>query len=153
MHGLKSAMFSIGANKVSEMAKQLELAGKEDRISYIEEHHQELMNEYEALFRRLVNDKRICPDGEKQEEAAADVKDIEADLFDKIITNMEDAMYAFDEEIMMELVEELDGYSYRGNSLQKILGSVKRKIEMSDYISAVELIANWKKDLDSKENS
>ena len=151
VHGLKSALFSIGATKISEMAKQLEFAGKENRIDYIEEHHHEMMAEYENLFYRLKRNKTICPEGMTQEEEAENLPIIETERLDKIISNMEDAMYALDEEILLELIEELEQYQYRGNNMKKVLVPVRRKIEMSDLISAVETVIKWKTETDKKE--
>ena len=153
VHGLKSAMFSIGANEVSEMAKQLEYAGKENRIAYIEEHHRELMDAYAALFGRLTSNKWLCPEDEKAEEDTSALPEIPGEAFDRIIANMEDAVYTFDKDILTELVEELERYNYKGYSLKKMLVPVRRKIEMSDFMSAVEMAVNWKKDVDDKENS
>ena len=43
VHGIKGAMRSIGANTVSELAKELEFAGREGRISYILKHHDKML--------------------------------------------------------------------------------------------------------------
>lgn len=152
VHGLKSAMFSIGAVKVFEMAKQLEMAGKEGNISYIEEHHRELMDAYAELFTRLRDNKWICPESKSMEEESMDLPEIPETLFEQIISNMEEAVYVFDSDILTELMEELEGYNYKGNSLKKILAPVRRKIEMSDLISAVEMVAEQKKYMDGREN-
>jgi len=53
VHGLKSAMHSIGALKLSEIAKLLEMAGKNQDIDYILEHHNQLMVEFKYLFTKL----------------------------------------------------------------------------------------------------
>lgn len=53
VHALKSTSRSIGAVEVSEQAKQLEQAAKEENISYIKEHHEEMMQNYEKLLEKL----------------------------------------------------------------------------------------------------
>ena len=152
VHGLKSAMFSIGAGKISEMAKQLEMAGKEGRIDYIKEHHQELMEAYEGLFERLKKNELICPVN-VEEEINNELPEVTDELLNKTIANMEDAMYALDADILLELIEEMEGYQYRGTSMKKILAPAKRKVEMADLFSAVETIKDWKNGLDAKEDS
>ena len=77
-----------------------------------------------------------------------DVKELSGSDFDKIISDMESAVYAFDSDILMKYLEELEQHSYKGNILRSVLAPVRRKIEMCDYISAVELLANQKKDMD-----
>ena len=46
VHSVKSNAGTIGAGKLSSMAKALEMAGKEDRITYIRQHHGAMMEQY-----------------------------------------------------------------------------------------------------------
>lgn len=55
VHGIKGTSISIGAVHVSELAKSLEMAAKEQNIAYINEHHGEFMSEYERLLSRLAD--------------------------------------------------------------------------------------------------
>ena len=50
VHALKSTSLTIGATAVSEQAKALEQAAKEEDIDYIETHHASVMEEYERLM-------------------------------------------------------------------------------------------------------
>ena len=45
----------------------------------------------------------------------------------------------------MEILQELQTYQYHGVSLQSSLEPVVRKIKMSDYMSAVEMLKKIKK--------
>ena len=135
------------------MAKQLEMAGKENRIEYIEEHHHEMMAEYERLYIRMKKNKIICPQTEEEVVEIENLPELQTEQLEKIIANMEEAMYVFDGEILTELIEELEGYQYKGNIMKKVLTPVRRKIEMSDLISAVDMVVRFKKETDDKENS
>lgn len=148
VHGLKSSLFSIGVSKVAELAKQLEFAGKENRIGFIEENHGRLMETYEDFFKRLESNKLLCPDTEDAGEMVQSAEELSGEEFDKIIADMEMAVYAFDADSLTKYLEELEQYSYKGNVLKNVLVPVRRKIEMWDYISAVELLASRKKDMD-----
>jgi len=64
VHALKSNSKSIGADGLAELAKNLEMAGKENRIEYILEHHEELMEKHEALQRVLGENPLLYPEGE-----------------------------------------------------------------------------------------
>lgn len=55
VHALKSTSLSIGAADISEKAKSLELAAKENDWEYIHEHHSELMEHYGKLLEQLDN--------------------------------------------------------------------------------------------------
>ncbi len=50
VHALKSTALSIGATDLSEQAKQLELAAKEENHYYIDSHHTEAMKEYRKIL-------------------------------------------------------------------------------------------------------
>ena len=52
-HSLKGTSLTIGAGELSAAAKELEFAVKEDRVSYIKEHHAEVMQEYGVLLEQL----------------------------------------------------------------------------------------------------
>lgn len=54
-HALKSTSQNIGAQKLSEHAKALELAAKAADYSYIHAHHAEVMAEYGELLKELQN--------------------------------------------------------------------------------------------------
>lgn len=50
VHALKSSSMSIGAAGLSEQAKQLELAAKEENHYYIDSHHSDAMEEYRRIL-------------------------------------------------------------------------------------------------------
>jgi len=150
VHGLKSSLFSIGATKISEMARQLEYAGKENRIDYIEENHTELMEAYEAFFVRLQKNEWLHSEKNAQEEVAEELKELSSEQFDKILSDMEMAVYSFDIDTLIKLTEELEQYSYKGNVMKKVLVPFRRKIEMSDYIPAVEMLVNQKRKIETE---
>lgn len=54
VHALKSTSMSIGAVTLSEEAKALEMAAKEERVGYIEEHHDEVVKDYKSLLGKLA---------------------------------------------------------------------------------------------------
>ena len=111
-----------------------------------------MMAEYEKLFIRMRKNKRICPQAEETQEEV-ELPELEKECLEKALASMEEAMYALDENVLTKQIEELEGYCYKGHVMKKVLAPVRRKIEMSDYFSAIELVMNWKKETDDKENS
>lgn len=53
MHSVKSTSKTIGANEVSEMAKEMELAAKAGDIALVKEHHRRTMDAYLELLTKL----------------------------------------------------------------------------------------------------
>lgn len=65
VHGLKSSAASIGAMELSEHAKEMEFAGKEDNIGLIHEKTDGLLNEYLTLLQMLT---AFCKDKSEEEQ-------------------------------------------------------------------------------------
>lgn len=159
VHGIKGAMRSIGADEISEKAKMLEFAGKEGRVDYILEYHDELIRKYRELFGSLCENKWICPEGIKKaavkaQEAPVDISSLpvlEETEFEAALSRMEEAMYCLDKDTVLNEIQRLQEYQYHGSSLKEALKAVERKAMKDDLISAVDLAVNVKKKLSDKE--
>ncbi|MBO5293334.1 MAG: response regulator [Lachnospiraceae bacterium] len=154
VHGIKSAMKSIGAFSVSELARLQEQAGREGRTDDILERHAGLMEAYQALFTALrkldwLQPDSVEEDADKTEETGKEA--LEQEQFEKRLLEMKDAAYDLDEERLLKMITELQLYTYRGISLEALMTRVKKKVEMSDYMSAVEMVMRLKKELEEKE--
>lgn len=159
VHGIKGAMASIGATKVSEMAKQLELAGKGENIKYILHHHEELFTEYEALYHALVECLAVPSETEagvenkatEPETAGELLPAMELERVEQLLTDLENAAYELETETMLQIMDELQEHSCNGVDLKTLFAPVKRKVEQSDCISAAELAMRLKTKLAGKE--
>ncbi|MCM1045985.1 MAG: ATP-binding protein [Candidatus Gastranaerophilales bacterium] len=63
VHALKSNSKGIGAIELSELALNLEMAGKENRIDYILENHEELIEKHDALLEVFASNAFLYPNG------------------------------------------------------------------------------------------
>ena len=149
VHGIKSSMLSIGALKLSELAKKLEMAGKENNTSYIYENHGGMLEEYQRVEKILEENTLVCPQP-KEEVTLQDFPILEDSVFERIIMELEEAMYALDEKRMLELINDLQKYQYDGIPLYKAMEAVIRKVKMSDYMSAVETVSKLRAGLQKK---
>lgn len=163
VHAIKSFMLSLGAAPLSEMAKKLELAGKENNISYIKENHEAMVNEYDRVTEEIRSHKLFCDRftveqvrGVNAEASvgAAETSKIESNLpelgeekFEGITNKLIDAMYDLDADTMTELLGELMKYQYHGKELSSELSAIQRKVEMCDYISAADAMEKLKTQL------
>ncbi|MCH5268329.1 MAG: response regulator [Lachnospiraceae bacterium] len=175
VHGLKSTMMGIGAVPLSGQAKELEMAGKADDIELIRGRHDGMMAEYRRVMREIADDPQVdtegrvgieqidlseildrnkegdteeaedTPDTEEAVAASSDLQNLSEERFDEMFQELEDAAYSIDGEEMKEVLEELIRYRYHGKKLQELLKSVFHKIEMSDYLSALELVEKVRK--------
>lgn len=162
VHALKSTMKSIGAMHVSDMAKELEIAGKKSDAEFISDNHGKLIEEYrrkmdevsqspfifEMVQTDISNTGNVLEgnahyDNGNMDESAVnnDMPEIDEETFDKLLTELEDAVYSFDEEQMLDILSELQKYIYHNIALNDRLIPVKKKVEMSDYMSAVDTVS------------
>lgn len=153
VHATKSAMLSIGAVNLSEMAKKLELAGKEMDISYIHKHHEAMLIEYSRVL-ALISDyfEKTGTTNETENMVEDEVvisqkPAISDEEFEEILIKLEDASYMLDGEQMMHMIEKLETYSFQGKDLQELMVPIRKKIEMYDYISAYETLRKQKEKL------
>ena len=72
VHALKSTSLSIGAVSVSEKAKALETAVKENRTDYVIDNHEAVMAEYELLLKQLDRELNHPESGSEAVQPAAD---------------------------------------------------------------------------------
>ena len=155
VHGIKSAMHSIGAMKLSEIAKLLEIAGKNEDVDYILEHHNQLMVEFKYLFTKLqihvFADKKTEPEKIQEKENNVKInaknkegKRLSAAEFDDRLNEMENAVFSLDSDTLLKITSELKNCYFEGQALEEVIAKAEQKIEMSDFFSAVEMIARWK---------
>ncbi len=142
VHGIKSSMMSIGAVKLSEMAKALEMAGKTEKYDYIQAEHHTMIEEYHRVLDVLNHCPLLGPVEEK--ETVCEKPAIEEEQFNNNLTELENAMYELDGNKMLQILLQLGEYSYHGKDLEKELQPVHKKVEMSDYMSAYETAVKLK---------
>lgn len=147
VHGIKSAMLSIGATHLSGLAKELEAAGKNKDISYIKENHAKMVEEYRCVIEKLkassfVGEQTPAKNSEEQERITdAEQLPLLADnVFEQCIQEFERAVYELDDAQMFAVLEELERYQYAGAALKETLFAVRRKVERSDYMSALDVL-------------
>lgn len=133
VHGLKSSMKSVGIMKLSDMCLGLELAGKENRIDYIFKNHDAMMAEYgrihDVIGNRLGIRQKINAD-------LTNIKNLDEDSLAGLLNQFENAVYSFDEEQMLSILNELMDYKYHETVLAPKLSPLVKKVNNCDYMSA-----------------
>jgi len=110
VHALKSASASIGAKELSEMAKSLEMAGKQQDLDYIKQHNSEFISALEAILDNINKVlKKDKPKGPVDLEALKMLKEAIGSLNSKAINKAVKSLQAFSQ------VPEVE------NILQKVL--------------------------------
>ena len=150
VHALKSMMQNIGAAPLSAKAKALEMAGKKNDFDYIIKNHEDMITEYLRVMRELEESPLVHteagPDASELKESS-DMPELNESDFDEMFARFEDAAYALDGGTMLAVVSELQKYQYHQTALEKKLASVKKKVEMSDYMSALDTLTHIREEL------
>ncbi len=133
VHGLKSSMKSVGIMKLSDMCLELELAGKENRIDYILKNHDVMMAEYARIHDVIGNRLGIR---QKVNVDLTNVKNLDEDSVAGLLNQFENAVYSFDEEQMLSILNELMDYKYHETVLAPKLYPLVKKVNNCDYMSA-----------------
>ena len=144
VHALKSTSLSIGAVKLSELAKELELAGKAGSYGTIEKKNGMLSDLYGEVI-DIVNNylgENTADDTENEAEAeTAELTEISAERLSEYIGRAKQACEDFDGEAMSSIAEEAAGYSYKGKPLKDYFGKAAELAQDFEYDSASEEIA------------
>ena len=145
VHGIKSAMMSIGAVNLSEMAKGLEFAGKREDYDYIHKRHIPMTEEYKRIMKVLEE----CPYLEPKaiEEVSIEKPELSVADFDAKLVELENATYEFDAAKVMPILDNLSSFAYHGKDLANELKPVYKKVEMFDFMSAYETVVKIKEKL------
>ena len=142
VHGIKSSMMSIGAVKLSEMAKALEFAGKGEDFDFIRKEHATMIKEFERVMQILYDCKLLTQ--AEEEQSVVNKPEISDMDFAQKLAELENVTYEFDANKVLPILDELSKYSYHSKDLEKELKPVYKKVEMFDFMSAYETVAKIK---------
>jgi HPt (histidine-containing phosphotransfer) domain-containing protein len=133
VHGLKSACAYVGADRLSEMAKTLEIAGKNEDTSYIEKNNdvfvemlERLLDDIILALSSLINDEED-PGGLPTEQFIAGLDTLKAALDD------------IDLEVINNTVDELAELA-NTDSLRTSIKNISKHILVFEYDEAVSII-------------
>lgn len=164
-HSLKSNSKGIGANELAELAMKLEMAGKEDKIDYIFEHHEELLDRHDELLKNLAESSFLYPEGYQDAvhaETEAKASDVAAESSDnaeagipenaqeeetegisECIASLREKLDSFESEGIEEILEKLTGCHCGGESLAELADGIREKVSEFDFLAASELLDAW----------
>lgn len=127
VHSLKSSAILIGALELGEMARLLERAGKEKDIDYIDDHHAELMEEYENYRYYLAG--LYVNEAPKNDVAKTFIEERELHkLYDRLKTAADE----MDCDAVDDVIKELETYDVPEGEIDRI-NVIKDKADSFDY--------------------
>lgn len=157
VHALKGNAKGIGAVSLSELALQLEMAGKENRIDHILTHHEELMEAYQQLLHALQDNAFVYPQDSRRSPAETDKASSPADNakdtiplqeMDKqsltgLLRQLEEKLTSFETEGLSGLLDRLAGSQYHNIPLVELSDTLRQLTSDFDFINAYEALSAW----------
>jgi len=148
VHALKSTSIGIGATNLGERAKELEMAGKEGNISFIQAHHREVMQEYEEVLLEIGGETVRAkfekgPVDIKAEEPEVQIvmEEITEDRFGFHLNELKELLNTFEKDGVDAKIQELSKYSFKGKKLADLLKPISEQVSRFDFLTAAEDVA------------
>ena len=147
VQALKSTSMSDGAEKLSVLAKELELAGKAENYGVIEKKNDELLKLYGDVITTAEGylGKFAAEEPEPEEKIAEELTEIAPELLKEYIEKAKEACAGFDSDTLAAVAKETEKYSYNGEPLQKYFGKAAELAEDFEYESAAAEIGTLEK--------
>ncbi len=133
IHAVKSASATIGALKIFEQARLLELAAIENDMVFLRQNVREFLDDFEVVLDNIGNYVNELND----EDEAKIVGDIS--MLQEKLRDLTDAVYYVDIEIIDKVLEELFKFDW-GSEIFSLLSSVKEYISAYEYDETLPLV-------------
>lgn len=137
VHAVKGSSASIGGLEVSELFRQLEMAGKGNDTRFIEEHLDNAIEKYRTLLDDIHAYLETKGKLEIDENQAEDIE--EEDFPMETMRAMAEYLENFETEFCEGVVEQWSGHNY-GDEINNYIQGIKRACESYDYDRAAEFV-------------
>ena len=144
VHGLKSALANIGAGLLSEEARELEMAGEQEEVRYIEEHNEAFLKTLEHLVVKIEEAVAAYDASFKEEAALAEAASPDAALADRVFftETLGSLKSSLDDLDMGKANATLDLLKEKtlSGDLRILLDDIFKKVLVAEYDEALVLI-------------
>ena len=155
VHSLKSMSMGIGAVALSELAKELEAAGKAEREDVILKKTDAMLAEYERVLSVISANRVIFPEGIEPEDAPqkpdADMDEIKSKEEEKQeitgqeleqkLKELEEQLQTFVREDAETVLQELARYRYGQYDVAELMKPIREKVDLFDFMGAEDELA------------
>lgn len=146
VHALKGNAKGIGAGELSEMARELEMAGKENRIDFLHDHHEAMMENHDRLLAALDGNSFVYPAGKEPGASSADKSSLEDNSakdetsLPALLAQIGEKLSAFESEGLNELLERLSAFPCDDVSLSQMAEEIRKLTADFDFLGASEVL-------------
>jgi len=134
IHALKSATANIGAGELSATAKDLEAAGEQEDVSFIETHNATFLTDLEAVLLGIQNALSAHNEASKRGSSPLD-----RELLASELSLLKTALENLDVKVINTSVEDLRKYAQTEN-VGSLIGNMHERILLAEYDEAIAII-------------
>ncbi|MCH5256503.1 MAG: response regulator [Lachnospiraceae bacterium] len=128
VHALKSSSRMVGAGVLSEMAKDLEDAAKNQDLAYIKENHNGLIDKYRETVQNILD--VLEPDiMDAPEEEPVTGTEISKDEFNEKLLKLKNSLDTFEADTAETLITEMKGLVYQGKAVSEIMRDIRQDVD------------------------
>ena len=124
VHAMKNSCATLGAKEISEEAKALEYAARDEDLLFIEGHHEDFVSKYIALGEGIQ--KALFPN------ELPDRKEMDNDTLLRNLTLLETAMDEFDTITLQEISTLLKRYDFENSEIEELMARIQEGIRDFD---------------------
>ncbi|MDE7199991.1 MAG: response regulator, partial [Lachnospiraceae bacterium] len=154
VHALKGNAKGVCEAGLSAMARELEMDGKENRVVYILEHDEEVMENHDRLLAALDDNAFVYPDEEPPASAAAKEPSPfpegnsaetglcgeDSDSLQVLLSQIEEKLSSFESEGLCGLLDRLSVSCCHGASLAPLADEIRNLTSDFDFLGASEVL-------------
>lgn len=139
VHALKSTAKMVGADSLSENAKELEMAAKNQDTVYIMGHHEELITQYHQVVQRILDVFDLGENG-LIKASDGDGTEISGEELLRRLKELKEGLDTFEADKAESLISEMSGNVYQGTSIGELLYNVQQDVDDFEFTSASEKV-------------
>ncbi|MGN0408332.1 MAG: ATP-binding protein [Bacteroides sp.] len=140
VHALKSTAKMIGADFLSENAKQAEDAAKNHELEYIIQHHGELMTLYRQVVQSICDVLGISGTRQNQDEVK-ERQEISGEEFINQLKDLKDSLDFFLEEKALSIISVMRGEIYPEVPMDEFLDDIRHDVDDYEFVAASKKVA------------
>lgn len=150
VHALKSTAKMIGADSLSEHAKQLEMAAKKQDADYIREHQEGLLAEYHQVV-QCIFDVFALEENDSVQVNQEKETEISRDELIQRLTELKAGLDTFEADKAESLLSEMSQAVYQGATIGELLSDVRRDVDDFEFGAASEKVEAFIKKVEGGE--
>lgn len=148
VHALKSSAKMVGADFLSELARQAEDAAKNNDTDYIKAHHGELLGQYRELAQGVL---QVFGENGSARTAQSSGTELTKDELVQGLRRLTEALGTFEAERSEALISGMSGAVYRGTSVDELLAGVRRDVDEFEFADASEKVGTLLQKIEGSE--